>query len=101
MSNNCKGIKGSGKCLKIFLYLFACAIFVIILLYKKSSDATFYKGQYESISSFNFEILNKIKSNKDIKNLDENTKDDLSFKFVKFADLGYKKRSKKKRKFFS
>ena len=44
--------------------------------------------------------MNKIKSNKDIKNLDENTKDDLSFKFVKFADLGYKKRSKKKENFF-
>ena len=94
-------IKGTGKCLLISLYCISVLI-PLIILYCFIKGAKSYREKYESISFIDGEFLNKIKKNKDIKDLlkEKETLDNLSLSFFKFASLVYKKRDKKKEDIF-
>ena len=91
--------EGSGKLKYICLFFL---YFILPLLFTKFSFTSkkLDKKRYESISSFDSEILNKIKSKDDIKILGKETIEDLRLRMYKFADLGYKIRSKEKENIF-
>ena len=86
-------IQGTGKFAQLSIFFF-CALIPMIVLYLLSQTVNYNKEKYNSISYINGDILNNIKNNEDIKNLDEETKDNLSLSFFKFADLAYIKRAK-------
>ena len=91
--------EGSGKLSKVIFYL----LWLILTLFIPKFVFTITKSdnkRYESISSFDSEILNKIKSKDDINILGKEAIEDLKLKMYKFADLGYKIRSKEKENIF-
>lgn len=92
-------IEGTGKCLYV-VFIFFCLFFQFYLIKILLSTTKLNKKKYESISFFDSEILNKIKTNNDIINLGKEVLDDLSLRMFKFADLGYKIRKKEEENIF-
>ena len=94
-----KLIEGTGKIIQIFFYLIFYIIPLLLTVYFFTTTKL-QKEKYNSISFFDSEILNEIKTNDDINKLSEEKKDDLSLRMFKFADLGYQIRSKEKENVF-
>ena len=94
-----KLIPSTGKLLQIFFY-FICLIIPVCACIYFFQATKLDKKKYKSISFFNSEILNELKTNDDIIKLSEEKTDDLSLRLFKFADLGYKIRTKEKEKCF-
>ena len=91
--------EGSGKFLKIILNLFFF-ILPLYIIYYFFTTTKLHKEKYSSISYFDSEILNQITNTSDIKSLGKEKIEDLSLSLFKFADLGYKIRSKEKENVF-
>ena len=88
-----------GKTFHIIFYLL-CYIIPITLLTYYFILTKSYKEEYQSITEFNSEILNEIKTQEDIKKFDNDKLKDLALRVFKFADLGYEKRAKEKENIF-
>ena len=94
-----KIIEGTGKCIWIFISIISLLL-PLFLMYLLLTTTKIKKEKYESISFFDGEILNKLKASKNITNLGKEILDDLSLRIFKFADLGYKIRSKEEENIF-
>jgi len=91
--------EGSGECIAIFFYLISFLLSALIF-YKLFEGTKLHKEKYESVSEFNIELLDKIKTNEDLEKLDIKTIDYLYLRLFHFADLPYYFRNKIKEKIF-
>ena len=88
-----------GKTFHIIFYLLSYIIPIMLLTHYFILTKS-YKEKYQSITEFNSEILNEIKTQEDIKKFDNDKLKDLALRVFKFADLGYEKRAKEKENIF-
>ena len=88
--------KGTGEFRTIFFGFVLPPIFFIFFLYRQFLTINLNLEKYESVTSFDSGILDKIRTVDDFKKFDDETLKDLALRVYKFAIFGYKNRKDNK-----